>query len=61
MDENVHFYQHTAQLLSALVRHGKPYQLQVRTALFLASPTNFTNNTKFRSKVKEYYIFKFNL
>ena len=32
MDENVHFYQHTAQLLSALVRHGKPYQLQVRIA-----------------------------
>ena len=29
MDENVHFYQHTAQLLSALVRHGKPYQLQI--------------------------------
>ena len=29
MDENVHFYQHTAQLLGSLVRHGKPYQLQV--------------------------------
>ena len=29
MDENVHFYQHTAPLLQALVKHGKPYQLQV--------------------------------
>jgi len=29
MDENVHFYQHTAPLLQALVKHGKPYQLQI--------------------------------
>ena len=33
MDENVHFYQHTAPLLQALVKHGKPYQLQVPYAL----------------------------
>ena len=30
MDENVHFYQHTSQLISHLIRLGKPYQLQVR-------------------------------
>ena len=29
MDENVHFMQHTAQLINMLVKHGKPYQLQV--------------------------------
>ena len=29
MDENVHFFQHTAQLINLLVKHGKPYQLQV--------------------------------
>ena len=29
MDENVHFYQHTSQLISHLIRLGKPYQLQV--------------------------------
>ena len=29
MDENVHFMQHTAQLINLLVKHGKPYQLQV--------------------------------
>ena len=30
MDENVHFMQHTAQLINLLVKHGKPYQLQVK-------------------------------
>ena len=30
MDENVHFMQHTAQLINLLIKHGKPYQLQVR-------------------------------
>jgi hypothetical protein len=29
MDENVHFMQHTAQLVNLLIKHGKPYQLQV--------------------------------
>ncbi len=29
LDENVHFYQHTAQLITHLIRLGKPYQLQV--------------------------------
>jgi len=29
MDENVHFYQHTSQLISHLIRLGKPYQLQI--------------------------------
>ncbi len=29
MDENVHFYNHTAELVNHLVRNGKPYQLQV--------------------------------
>ena len=29
MDENVHFMQHTAQLINLLIKHGKPYQLQV--------------------------------
>lgn len=28
IDENVHFH-HTSQLINALVRHCKPYQLQV--------------------------------
>ena len=28
MDENVHFY-HTSQLINALVKTGKPYQLQI--------------------------------
>ena len=37
MDENVHFYQHTAPLLQALVKHGKPYQLQVRIEIVLNS------------------------
>ena len=32
MDENVHFMQHTAQLINLLVKHGKPYQLQVKTS-----------------------------
>lgn len=31
MDENVHFMQHTAQLVNLMVKHGKPYQLQVTT------------------------------
>ena len=31
MDENVHFMQHTAQLINLLIKHGKPYQLQVNT------------------------------
>ena len=31
MDENVHFFQHTVQLISLFIRCGKPYQLQVRT------------------------------
>ena len=61
MDENVHFYQHTAQLLSALVRHGKPYQLQVRIAQIIYWKLSYNLNFKFRSKVKEYHIFKFNL
>ena len=30
MDENVHFMQHTAQLINLLIKHGKPYQLQVQ-------------------------------
>lgn len=29
MDENVHFMQHTAQLINLLVKHGKPYNLQI--------------------------------
>jgi len=29
MDENVHFMQHTAQLINLLIKHGKPYTLQV--------------------------------
>jgi len=29
MDENVHFMQHTAQLINQLIKHGKPYQLQI--------------------------------
>lgn len=29
MDENVHFMQHTAQFINLLIKHGKPYQLQV--------------------------------
>jgi len=29
MDENVHFMQHSAQLINLLVKHGKPYQLQI--------------------------------
>ena len=29
MDENVHYYNHTAILIHNLVRYGKPYQLQV--------------------------------
>ena len=29
MDENVHFMQHTAALINSLVKHGKPYNLQV--------------------------------
>jgi hypothetical protein len=33
MDENVHFMQHTAQLVNLLIKHGKPYQLQVPTLL----------------------------
>lgn len=28
IDENVHFY-HTSQLISSMVKAGKPYQLQV--------------------------------
>ena len=30
MDENVHFMQHSAQLINLLIKHGKPYQLQVQ-------------------------------
>ena len=30
MDENVHFMQHTAQLINLLIKHGKPYQLQAQ-------------------------------
>ena len=30
MDENVHFMQHTAQLINLLIKHGKPYNLQVK-------------------------------
>jgi hypothetical protein len=33
MDENVHFMQHTAQLINLLIKHGKPYQLQVRDSV----------------------------
>jgi dipeptidyl aminopeptidase/acylaminoacyl peptidase len=33
MDENVHFA-HTVQLIQALVKAGKPYQLNVRINLF---------------------------
>ncbi len=33
MDENVHFMQHTAQLVNLLIKHGKPYQLQVSSTL----------------------------
>lgn len=29
MDENVHFF-HTSQLIAAMIKAGKPYQLQVR-------------------------------
>jgi len=29
MDENVHFMQHSAQLINLLIKHGKPYQLQI--------------------------------
>lgn len=29
MDENVHYYNHTAELIHNLVRYGKPYQLQL--------------------------------
>lgn len=29
MDENVHFFQHTIQLISLFIRCGKPYQLQM--------------------------------
>lgn len=29
MDENVHFMQHTAQLINLLIKHGKPYHLQI--------------------------------
>ena len=35
MDENVHFMQHTAQLINLLIKHGKPYQLQVRPTAVL--------------------------
>ncbi len=34
MDENVHFYHHTNKLINQLIKHGKPYQLQVRNAYF---------------------------
>ena len=34
IDENVHF-SHTSQLINALVRAGKPYQLQVGILKFL--------------------------
>jgi len=33
MDENVHFA-HTVQLIQALVKAGKPYQLNVRLDFF---------------------------
>ncbi|XP_040570209.1 dipeptidyl peptidase 9 [Lepeophtheirus salmonis] len=29
MDENVHFHHHTAQLITQLVKYGKPHQIQV--------------------------------
>ena len=29
MDENVHFMQHSAQLINLLIKHGKPYQMQI--------------------------------
>ncbi|XP_023345697.1 dipeptidyl peptidase 9 [Eurytemora carolleeae] len=29
MDENVHFMQHTGQLVNLLIKHGKPYHLQM--------------------------------
>lgn len=29
MDENVHFFQHTGQLINLMIKHGKPYQLQI--------------------------------
>ena len=35
MDENVHFFQHTAQLINLMVKHGKPYQLQVKLSLVI--------------------------
>ena len=50
MDENVHFYQHTAQLLSALVRHGKPYQLQVRIAQIIYWKLSYNLNFNFAAK-----------
>lgn len=44
-DENVHFV-HTAELLNALIRWGKPYQLQVRFILFFNQgfSFNYTNH-----------------
>ena len=36
MDENVHFMQHTAQLINLLIKHGKPYHLQVGLSQTLA-------------------------
>ena len=33
MDENVHFMQPSAHLINLLIKHGKPYQLQVEILL----------------------------
>ena len=41
MDENVHFMQHTAQLINLLIKHGKPYQLQVWISVMLNSINTF--------------------
>ena len=43
MDENVHFMQHTAQLINLLIKHGKPYQLQVGSSSW--SPADSPNTS----------------
>ena len=42
MDENVHFYHHTNRLITQLINHGKPDQLQVsKTLVYLNSCVSY--------------------
>ena len=53
MDENVHFMQHTAQLINLLIKHGKPYQLQVKQLVSESTTLSLKFSASLKNKFEE--------